>query len=231
MRMWCSHAALLILAGLLYPALAAAVTVGQVDTFENGTTEGWTVAVLGSPHPAPPEVVATGGPAGADDAFLRVYAVGGGAAGSRLTVLNPVQWGGDYPAAGVTSIAMDVVNPGATDLLLRLLFENPAAGPPTAAAYSADPIFLPSGGGWTSVVFSVTAGDLLPEVGSVDAALAGATVLRIFHAAADDFPGEPIVAILGIDNVRAIPEPGISTLLAAGLASLARRRRRDRPTR
>lgn len=222
MRMRAWRAAVLIVTGLLSPGLAGAVTVGQVDTFENGTTEGWVVGVgTGAAHPAPPENVASGGPAGTDDAYLLLRSVGGGGAGNRLTVLNLVQWAGDYPAAGVTSIAMDVQNLGASDLRLRLLLENPVAGPPTAAAYSADPIVVPAGSGWIPVVFPLSAGDLLPEVGTVATALASATVLRIFHGTADDFPGEAIVASLGVDNIRAIPEPGIATLLGVGLAGLA----------
>ncbi|MBM3727132.1 MAG: hypothetical protein FJW40_17130 [Acidobacteria bacterium] len=49
----------------LFAAFAAqlpAVSVGQIDTFEDGTTQNWLVGLLGAPHPAPPANMA-GGPA------------------------------------------------------------------------------------------------------------------------------------------------------------------------
>ncbi len=207
---------------------ASAVTLGQVDTFEDGTTQGWVVGVGGSQgsHPAPPANVPSNGPAGADDAFLLLNAVGGGEQpGGRLTVLNLSQWTGDYAAAGVTAITMDVLNLGNTDLSLRLLFEDPVSGPPSNRAASTVGISLPSGGGWTSVVFPIAPGDLTALMGTVEEALGGATVLRIFHSSSATFPGEPIVAQLGVDNVRAVPEPSSTLLVVCGLAALAGRRR------
>lgn len=88
-----------MLAALGVPRFASAVTVDQVDTFEDGTTQGWVVGLLGSAHPAPPINVPTNGPAGAGDHFLQLTAVGGDFAGSRLTVINATQWGGNYVAA------------------------------------------------------------------------------------------------------------------------------------
>jgi hypothetical protein len=184
------------------------------------------VGLLGSPHPAPPANVVTGGPAGAGDHFLQVTAVGGIGAGSRLTVINPAQWAGDYEAAGVTGIAMDVFNLGSTNLALRLLFEDPVAGAPSNQAVSSSAIPLPAGSGWTHVLFPITPGDVTAVLGSVDAALSNATAIRIFHATTAAFPGNPIVAQLGVDNIRAVPEPAATTLLAVALGGIALVRRR-----
>jgi len=205
---------------------AAAVTLGQIDTFEDGTTQGWVVGVggLGS-SPTPPTNAPSNGPAGPDDGFLLLTAIGGEQPGGRLSVLNLSQWAGDYAAAGVTAITMDVLNLGSTDLSLRLLFEDPVAGPPSNVAASTLGISLPAGGGWTSVVFPIAPGDLTALMGTVENALGGATVMRLFHASATAFPGDPIVAQLGVDNVRAVPEPSATLLLACGLAALAGRRR------
>jgi hypothetical protein len=206
---------------------AAAVTLGQIDTFEDGTTQGWVVGIGSGQggHPLPPANVPSNGPAGADDAFLLLNSVGGEQPGGRLTVLNLSQWTGDFAAAGVTAIAMDVLNLGNTDLSLRLLFEDPVAGPPSNVAASTVGVALPAGGSWTSVVFPIAPGDLTALMGTVEDALGGATVMRLFHASAIAFPGEPLVAQLGVDNVRAVPEPSATLLVACGLAALAGRRR------
>jgi hypothetical protein len=79
-------------------------------------------------------------------------------------------------------------------------------------------------------VFGVAAADLTALLGSAEAALAGATVLRIVHAPDAAFPGPSIVATLGVDNVEAVPEPGTAALLVLGLGALgAGSRRRAQP--
>jgi hypothetical protein len=212
-------------------APAAGVTIGQIDTFEDGTTQNWVVAVAmpGVVHPQPPENVATGGPGGADDNYLRVSAVGGGGAGSRLSVLNLSQWGGDYLAAGVGTIAMDVRNFGNTDLYLRLLIADPGAGPPQNVAIT-DSVLVGANTDWMRIMFNVSPGALTAIDGTVNAALSGATELRIFHNQDLAFPPPAVVAELGVDNIAAIPEPSTAILMGVGLLlTAARLRRRLQP--
>jgi hypothetical protein len=207
------------LAALALAQGAAAVTLG----FEDGTAQGWVINLLGAGSPpaaALPANVASGGPDGADDAWLRLTATGLGGAGSRLSAINVSQWAGDYTAAGITAIAMRVVNLGATDLSLRLLFADPGPGPPANQAVSTAAVFVPAGSGWIDVLFPVAVDALTPILGSAELALAGATELRIFHAPLDTFPGPDVAAQLGVDDVRAVPEPDVAALLALGLAAL-----------
>ena len=206
---------------LVSPGIAFAVTYGQIDTFEDGSTQDWTVALGGfGPHPAPPQNISTGGPAGADDNFLLLTAIGGNGPGSRLTVINPAQWGGNYLAAGVTAISMDVKNLGFSDLALRLLFEDPVGGPPTNVAVSTNSILVPAGSDWITVAFPITALDLTALEGDVTAALTNATETRLFHNLAAGFPGSAVVSQLGVDNIAAVPAPPAALLLTTGLAGL-----------
>lgn len=224
---------------LLGPALAVAclavparaVLLGQTDTFEDGTTQGWIVG--DASHPAPPTNIATDGPAGTDDNFLRLTSLGGFGAGSRLSAINLAQWAGDYTAVGIGSITMDVRNSGPDDIYLRLLLADPVAGPPSNVAI-ANAVFLPAGGGWTPASFALDPASLTAVLGTADAALSNATELRLFHNQDPVFNGPPtgsppVNVVLGVDNIRAvgvIPEPSSMALLGVGLSALLARRRR-----
>ena len=215
----------------LTASTAWAVPVG-IDDFEDGTTAGWHV---GDPvaHPAPPVNVSTGGPAGADDAYLQLEALGGGGPGSRLSVLNLSQWTGDFTS--LPAIGMDVNNFGPDDVVLRLLFVNfpNAPGPPTDVAWTLAPVIVPSGSGWTDVLFSLSAANLFAPFGTVAGALADVDELRIFHNPDPFFGGPnvgapPVAVTLGIDNIgvvdaTAVPEPSSMLLMLAGLGAGARK--------
>jgi hypothetical protein len=126
---------------------AAAIPIGP-DTFEDGTTNNWLVNLLGMDPTAPvPVNVPTGGPAGVDDAYMLLTSTGGVGEGSRLAVLNVAQWSGNYIAAGLSAVTMDLLNVGSTDLSLRVLFQ--AVGPmgPTDVAASTNPVLLAAGSG------------------------------------------------------------------------------------
>jgi hypothetical protein len=216
--------------GLAATATPAPI-LGQVDTFAAGTA-GWSV---GEQHPSPPSVV-TGGPGGAADSYLQLRSIGGAGAGSRLSAFNEAQWAGDYLAANIAAISMDVRNDGPQDVVLRLLLAGPfgAMGPQNVVVTS-DARSLAAGSGWTAVTFSLRPSDLVVLLGSANGALSQATELRLFHNPAPFFAGPPesgsppVVATVGIDNITAraaVPEPGSALLLGLGAAWCVTRRRR-----
>lgn len=244
MRMLCRLAVLLITTGFA-PFGAHALTIGMIDTFQSDIG-GWFAGggPFGQVPPVPPQVVATGGPTGANDAFLQITSSGSDGPGSRLVVMNASQWAGNYLTASFTTIEMDLRNFGTSDLVIRLLFEDPILGPPANIAVSNFGALLPAGGDWVHVVFPVAIGAFTALMGDVGSVLSNATLLRIIHAP-DAGPASPIAGILGIDNISAgpvprpgpfaAPEPASMLLAAAGLFLLAgsiwRRRSHTAPSR
>ena len=199
-------------------AAAGAVVRGATDTFEDGSSNGW---ASGAANPSQPSNVATGGPAGVGDNYLLTLSSGSAGIGGRLVVIAGPQWTGDYTAAGVSAIEMDLNNFGVGDLSLRLILFG--AGSDTAISSSA--VVVPAGSGWVRASFSLDPAQLTGSPAqSTAGTLAAVNGLRLFHGSQAVFPGENIAAALGMDNVAAVPEPASTVLLACGLLGLAWRR-------
>lgn len=215
---------------LLPASNARAVTLMQIDTFD--------VSILGwaGGGGASNTHVPGGGPGGAADAYYSL-----GATGFHLGTKNTTQWLGNYAVAGITSIEMDlnafsfldnggVNGPGPGAPLIYVLLDGPGG-----AWTSANPVSLPVGGGWQHVSFGLMPGELVYLSGGthdVDATLAGVTKLLIRHDYVTPTPpaGHPnhVTATLGLDNIRAVPEPsGIGLLAAGALSACFRRGRRS----
>ena len=219
----------------LGPTSALALVVGQIDTFQDLTTDGWFAGGLGPPAqipPFPPHVVATGGPAGAGDAYLDIAAVSGEGPGSRLVAINATQWAGDYLGSGVGFVSMDLVNLGATELVIRLLFEDPMGGPPVDEAVTTTGFALAVGSAWQHAVFPIAPADFTVLRGDINELLAHTTLVRIIDAPT---PTEAvhIVGVLGVDNIaaapgRQLPTPASLWLVAAAILAWAVAGRRAR---
>lgn len=212
---------------------ASAIVVGQVDTFEDNTAQLWFAGggPLGQTPPVPPVNQPSGGPLGLDDNYLQISSTGGSGPGSRLIAMNGSQWSGDYTAAGITAISMNLRNFGTTDLAVRLYLENPIAAAPTDTAMS-DAVLLLAGGGWTHAEFALDTQSLTVLQGDADALLANVVFLRIVHATDPVFPPPAIAGLLGVDDITAlgsataIPEPATLALFGIGLAGLGFSRKR-----
>jgi hypothetical protein len=94
-------------------AAQAAVTGGRTDSFEDGTTQSWSRNVeranAAASTTVTPRNVADGGPAGTGDAYLQIVGDGAGST-AHITAFNRDRWSGDFLAAGITRIELDLRN-------------------------------------------------------------------------------------------------------------------------
>lgn len=239
MRLVATRAAIALAAGLLLPAVGKAqVAPNQVDTFESGTTLNWTNGQGGIGESVP-----AGGMGGPNDRYLRVES--GIGAATRLVAFNRAQWTGNYTAAQVTQIEMDLINLSATALAMRVAFRTGTSGSTTPGFVSSVPFSLPADGQWRHATFRLTDADftpinsppmtfsqLLSQPPSAQSPNGGPPEMRILHSPTPALQGAVVTAAFGVDNIRAVspvPEPagGLTLLLAAGLAAARRRRARQ----
>lgn len=227
---------LAVAAVLDFPAvgIAQVVPAGQIDTFQDGTTMSWT---KGSLSGFPATNVATGGPAGAGDRYLDIVSTGGAGPDSKLVVFNQQQWGGGKTySPAIAGLSIDLNNFGATPLTIRVAFQAANGNEYSTAGFSIAPA-----SGWRPAVFSITDPNMTQISGAPQpfgtALATGIQTMRILNAAAPSFNGDPIVAHLGMDNIKAftpVPEPSMVLLTsAAGFFSFRgwRRVRAGRGTR
>ncbi len=204
-----------LLSILAWPLAAQAVLLGQVDDFEDGTTQSWAEGIV---SPNPPTNMATGGPSSVNDNFMHNESSGGNGAGSKMAVFNTDQWTGDYNAAGVTSITADLINLGSTPLEVRMVIEQNSVRAVTSSS-----LVLPVGSGWQSMTFPIAPGDLATGLDQ-SLLLSNVTKLWFIHNPNPSFPPPGIEATLGVDNITATPEPASVLMLVLG-AFLVKRRR------
>ena len=201
-----------------------AVTSGQVDDFQDATLQGWTG---GSSYANQPN----GGPAGSGDRYLEIDSLA-----FLLGAFNTAQWSGDYDAEEVLAVGADLNNFGPDEVSLRIVIFTPGcdggAGACTAWT-STDATVLGAGSGWVNAEFSLEEADLTRVLGSdsFTATLQNVERLLIRHqsgAPAAPGAGDTVNAVLGVDNITALPEPSPGVALAVGALALLALRRRHR---
>lgn len=187
----------------------AAIMFGQIDDFQDGLTHNWSGL--------DPTNEANAGPNGNGDNALLATAFGGGSAFGKLLVRNQgQQWSGNWTDEGVTKIKLDIRNPNAFDLTIRLAIAGPGGvGATTGDTYATLGQVIPDDNAWHSVIFDVQAGNFTPVGTGSDSANALTSVnrFRIIHNPAIAFIGEEIAGSFLVDNIQAIPEPSTIALV------------------
>jgi hypothetical protein len=200
---------------------AQTITLGQIDDFQSLMTVGWT---MGPNSPQLPFVVNTGGPLGANDAFVKAVSTGTTGANSKMIMFNQQQWTGNYISAGVTGITTEMANLGSNPLYMRVAIQDTFG----SEYGSTTAVPLPPDGHWYPVSFDMTASGLsfIQGGSSLNTALSNVGVLRILSAKnGPQFVGDTVQATLGVDDISALPEPSITPVIVAFTLCLARYRK------
>ena len=177
---------------------AYAIDTGQVDDFENGTTQGWEKGVTST---SPPSNINSGGPSGMNDNFLRTESFGGVGADSRQVIFNRAQWVGSYSEAGVVTIRLDVRNSGSTMLNVRIALKSG-----TTWFSASSPAQVAPGSGWQTAEFGLNDSGMTRVQGTMtlESALANVTEMRILSSVNPNFRGDTMASTMDLDNIEAV---------------------------
>jgi hypothetical protein len=189
----------------------AQVQFGQIDTFEDGSTQGWGA---GANDPNPPSNQ-LGGPAGVGDHYLQSVSTGVGTAGSKQIMFNGAQWAGNFLSAHVTRLTADMENLGDTPLNMRVALEG------QTDYVSANPVLIPPHTSWQRVTFDLSSASMIDtlipfgDMTPLSTVLSQVFEVRILSKAqlnaadpGDNTKGETIASTLGMDNLRGLTLPG-----------------------
>lgn len=207
-------------------ASAMALDPNVTETFSGGLA-GWGGG-------SAPSLVATGGPAGVGDAYLRISSSAG--FGNLATLNTGPAWTGNYggnianPGENlILGAQADLANFGTTPLSIRVIFFNTANN-----RYSTlDVAQVPADGLWRRYSWNFDSGNgfgLTAVAGSVPVITGMQNVTQIMfrHNVNPSSGGDNVSGTLGLDNIKLIPfvpSPGAASVLAIGAAAMMRRRR------
>ena len=178
-----------------------AITLGQIDDFEDGTTQGWRE---GFQSPNPTNHIGSGGPTGVGDAFVENVSSGSSSvAGGKQVMFNRSQWSGDYVSGGIKRIFADMTNLGSNPMSMRIAIKSGSTRYGSTSA-----TILPADGIWRRVSFglNVTEMSMIKGAAALDTALSNVSELRMLSASTGPkWKGDAIAATLGVDNITASP--------------------------
>jgi hypothetical protein len=147
--------------------------------------------------------IATDGPQGVDDNYVKIQA--GGEGNLHLAMRCDVQWAGDWIAAGVTVVECHLRNEGKEPLEMRFVLISSGTRFTSTKA-----VMLPADGKWHKTAFPVRSGDLTRVLGSFsyNTVMSNVTTVLIRHDEGEPSEGGSgfpmgVVAACGIDNVEA----------------------------
>lgn len=190
----------LVAAGLtLAFAQSHAIELGVLDDFEDETEQGWS---HGGASPNPPLAIPGGGDGGAEDAYLENFSTGDSGAGGRHVMFNrDARWTGDWIAAGVNKVRVNVANFGATVVNLRIALVGPIDRPCWASTTAFD---MPADSTWRNIEFLIDESTMTQVApgGTLEDTLRDVTEIRILSSAAADCRGDRLEAIVGYDDFQ-----------------------------
>jgi fibronectin-binding autotransporter adhesin len=206
LRLW-------LAAGLLvaFPAPARCVTLNQIDTF-TGSTDNWTDGHAGNNV----LVIASGGPnEPPNDSFLQVKSVSG-TDHPRLITFNQTQWKGNYTAAGIGSVSMELKNfgiAGSQPLSMRITIRDMTGGQSVGGYSSTTAFSLPADGQWHLATFALNAASMTAVAAPADslaAVLTNVQDFRLLNSAMPAVIGDSLNATIGVDDITALPPPAVA---------------------
>jgi hypothetical protein len=211
-----------VVCALMWTAAAAspcwAITLGHVDNFNDGTTQGWRVGVVGIFPVNQPDI----GPTGAGDHSLWMATDLAGGSQPNLVVFNTSSnWIGNWTAAGVSRIEVDVRDPGSNSfpLAIRLGIVGPDGGPTMGGGndtFVTAAMPVPSDGQWHRLSFDVSPSSFFSTGGTdIEEVLSAVRHFRILHNPNQFFSGDSPIGggEFYLDNIQALSamEPPTTT--------------------
>lgn len=218
----------------------ASPTLGQIDTFQDGTKGTWQGGGEAT-HTNASTLVTDGGPTGVGDHYLKINSSVNASFPNdapRLLAISTIpatEWNGDFVTPGVTGVSMDLLNPNSFALTMRVAFRDgtlnssPAYVTNNTAAYT-----LPADNAWHHVTFNFTTADMttVGSPGALTPFLQAVQEFRIVDSATASFQGDQFTTgegFFGVDNLQAVPEPSGLFLSALALGVLVATSRRTVP--